>query len=55
MPLLHSHLQITNAELKERVEALGTGLLLVAGLTPRVSTALILLDDNLGMLSCGLS
>ncbi|KAF8507259.1 hypothetical protein JB92DRAFT_2961403 [Gautieria morchelliformis] len=41
---------ITNAELKARVEALGNGLTQVTGLTPRQSTALLLLDDSLEFL-----
>ncbi|KAF8590544.1 acetyl-CoA synthetase-like protein [Ramaria rubella] len=41
---------ITNSQLKERAEALGAGLLQVAKLLPRESTALLLLDDNLELL-----
>ncbi|KAF8520218.1 hypothetical protein BU17DRAFT_47102 [Hysterangium stoloniferum] len=40
----------TNAELKERADALGVGLTQVVGLVPRESTALLLLDDSIEFL-----
>jgi hypothetical protein len=40
--------QITNENLKRRVEALGTGLVRNAGLVPEKSSVLLLLNDSLG-------
>ena len=40
--------QITNENLKRRVEALGTGLVRNAGLVPEKSSVLLLLNDSFG-------
>lgn len=41
--------QITNHSFQDRVAAVGTGLLRLAGLKPQESTVLLLLNDSLGV------